>query len=384
MLCDKKDCTGCFACPNICPKNAITIMKDNYGFVYPEIDSKKCVHCKLCEKVCYYNNELKIHKIKKCYAARAKDINIYKTTSSGGIATIISKHIIKHGGVVYGAAHIQNGYVKHIRIDNEKELEQLKGSKYVQSMIEDAFRKVKKDLESNNPVLFIGTPCQINALKLFLRKSWDNLYTIDLICHGVPSSQFLEDQIKLKFNKNEKIKKISFRGQKQFFLVLESNNKIVEEPSYKNLYYYGFLNNFIYRENCYSCKFARSERTGDITLGDFWGAPSNIKFSHLDGLNCVLINTKTGFDLFNNIKTEKFYKQEDITTAINGNGQLQHPSIKSNRRQIFMEEYPSLGFKQSCINAFGLKYKINLIKGYIKSFFKSNKIIYQIYKKIKH
>ena len=98
----------------------------------------------------------------------------------------------------------------------------------------------------------------------------------------------------------------------------------------------------------------------------------------------MLINTKTGFDLFNNIKTEIFYKQEDITTAINGNGQLQHPSIKSNRRQIFMEEYPSLGFKQSCINAFGLKYKINLIKGYIKSFFKSNKIIYQIYKKIKH
>lgn len=192
---DKKDCCGCGACMNVCPKNAIRMAEDEVGFVYPEIDQNLCIGCGACKKACGYQMQPMMQKSEAVYAAASNDDNLLRKSASGGAFAVLAENVLKKGGVVYGAAlPLESGKLepKHLRIDTVERLPELQGSKYVQSAIGDTYAQAKKDLLDGKSVLFSGTPCQIAGLKQYLKKDYENLLTVDIICHGVPSKRFFQ------------------------------------------------------------------------------------------------------------------------------------------------------------------------------------------------
>ena len=372
MLCDKKNCTGCFACYNVCPKNAITMIEDECGYIYPNIDMEKCINCKLCEKSCPAINKVEFKYPKKCYAIRVKDPNILKKSTSGGIATILSKKIIENNGVVYGASYVGKCQVNHIRFDNIDDLKRLQGSKYVHSYIKDSYNNVKEDLINNKRVLFIGTPCQIAGLKRFLNREYVNLYLIDLICHGVPSQKFLKDEVKRLNNNDINVNRVNFRD-KQFnnftFSINKNNKTIYSQEWIKNPYFYTFMRSITYRENCYSCIYAKPERCSDITIGDFWGLGKDSKFykNKEKGVSVILPITNKGIKLIESVKNDIEIEERQVIEAINGNDQLRKHVTKNKKVDKFKKIYKENSdffktYKKVCRgNLYKQKIKENII-----------------------
>lgn len=331
-ICDERQCTGCFACYNACPVKCISMSEDLLGHLHPVINPKLCVQCGICKKICPNNQNLNFNTIQAVYAAWSNDDQDRATSTSGGAASVFSSYIVRNNGIVFGAAINDSFGVEHKGVNQERELFELKGSKYVQSHINKAYEEVLSFLELDKKVLFTGTPCQIAGLKTFLKKDYDNLYTVDLICHGVPSQKMLQEHVKnvLGTNNLEKLK-FSFRDSNKYFLKIYLNDEEVYSASnVKDLYYMAFWNTLSLRESCYSCKYAQAKRISDITIGDFWGLdPVNSEhFSHEKGISCILINTEKGRTLFNAVSNNFCYTERKIQEVIDGNTQLQHPSIK--------------------------------------------------------
>lgn len=349
-------CCGCEACCNICPKQAITLKEDARGFAYPSIDEKKCINCGLCKSVCIYQNEVSKTKPIAAFAAACKSKDLIKKVASGGVFSICAENILNRGGIVYGAAFIQGCHVKHIRVDSLKELWKIQGSKYVQSEIADSYQRVKVDLQSGKDVLFSGTPCQIAGLKNFLRKEYDNLYTIDLICHGVPSQRMFQDY--LATISPEPIDYFVFRdktrGWRDFFLLWKEKGKNKRIHNRLSSYYRLFLTGEIYRDSCYSCQFACSNRVADITLGDFWGFekvhPEKMqerlwKEQSWRGISCVLSNTNKGIQLFDEIKSQLYWFESSVDKIMVSNGQLKAPSKHTSMREQVLDTYEKKGYR---------------------------------------
>ena len=378
MIVEKRLCTGCFACINKCPKQCIHMEEDKNGCIYPVIDESKCIHCNLCKKVCPSIHETNFSYPKKCYAMYGKDENLIEKSTSGGVATILSNYILKKNGVVYGAAfqNKEEGLVNHIRIDRKKDLQKLQGSKYVHSYIGKTFQSVKKDLENDKLVLFVGTPCQIAGLQNFLEKSYENLYTIDLICHGVPSQKYLQEEIANLTDK--KVDQISFRSKDGYVLRLYENDNLILQVGQKDsIYYYGFLQSLFCRENCYHCLYAKPERCSDITIGDFWGLDKNsdIFKKSKNGISVVLPITKKGENIIQQCIDCFEYEERMPEEAIKGNTQLRSPSVKPRNYDKLAKIYHKGGMiklKKKIFSRRDLKEKI-----------KKNKIIYYIYKSTK-
>ncbi len=373
MICQKEKCTGCFACYNICPKNAIKMVEDEHGYIYPEIDKEKCINCKLCEKICPSINKIEGKNPLKCYAMIAKDDNKRKASTSGGAATIFSEYILKQGGVVYGAAFKKGCTIEHTRIDKIEDLYKLKGSKYVHSYINEIYKTVKEDLNKKRKVLFTGTPCQIAGLKKYLLKDYENLYLIDIICHGVPSQKYLKDELS-----DANIDSLSFRDNKGFILKAKDNDTIIKEIEMPDSpYYWMFMNGYSYRENCYNCLYSNNKRCSDITIGDFWGLSENSKLYDKEnrGVSVLLPITDKGIELINNCIDEIIIEERDINEAIKGNSQLRQSVEKNKNYNKFKKNYLKYGFNK----AFEKTYKIKAIKQRLKR----NKIINKIYTKIK-
>ena len=212
LVSDKSLCCGCSACYDACPKSAITMIEDKEGFLYPAIDEDKCIDCKLCEKVCPTKNKKKNKSLLEAYAAYNTDENIRLKSSSGGVFSLIAEYVLRNQGVVYGAAFDENFEVEHLRVASVEELELLRGSKYVQSKLDGIYNLCKKDLEIGKQVLFTGTPCQVSGLKSFLRKEYDNLVCMDIVCHGVPSRMVWRKYLEYRINfAKSKIVQIAFR-----------------------------------------------------------------------------------------------------------------------------------------------------------------------------
>lgn len=373
MICNKNKCTGCFACYNICPKKAITMEEDDLGHIYPKINKEKCINCGLCKKVCPSLNKVKYNLPKKCYASYSKNKNISKTSASGGVAYELYNYILNNNGVVYGvSSYLINDEIIFERITNKSNLHKLQGSKYVHAYIKDIYKKVKKDLEEEKNVLFIGTPCQIAGLKFYLNKEYDNLILVDLICHGVPSQKMLKETIKKKFDY------VNFRGKKGFRLnVKKGEETLINKPNYKVPYYIAFLNSSIYRDSCYECKYARNERISDLTIGDFWKL-KDIKLK-VKKTSVVLINTKKGENLINNIKNLELFI-EPLEMAYQGNGQLNYPSKKTKKFYYIKDNYKKYGIDSVIIKSLNINERLNLlfqslkikpiIKRILKLFFK--------------
>lgn len=279
----KTACCGCEACVQICPKHCIKMQCDSEGFQYPTIDNANCIECHLCEQVCPINVQNKtIREPLQIHLVKNSDENIRAQSSSGGAFQIIAERIIKENGVVFGAYFDKDWNVVHGYVEKIEELKKLRGSKYVQSHIGNAYLDAKKFLIHGRKVLFSGTPCQIAALNKFLNKDYDNLYTVDFICHGVPSPQiwstYLSSIVK---HINQPIENISFRNKIQgwksycfsvtFAKTDKSEEFIMYEPLDKNPYLKGFIADLFLRPSCHNCHFKSFANKSDITLADAWG-----------------------------------------------------------------------------------------------------------------
>ena len=310
---DKKDCCGCGACFNACPKKAISMCEDEYGFIYPQINKNLCVECGLCKKTCGYQDLPEKHVSSKVYAAASKSSDIIKKSASGGAFATLAIKVLKDGGVVYGATlafEDQKLIPKYISIDKVQDLYKLQGSKYVQCNIGTTYKQAKKDLTEGKKVLFSGTPCNIAGLKKFLARDYENLITVEIICHGVPSAMLFQDFINVYSHKlGGTIEDFYFRDKsKGQGMVTRSVWKNKKGEQYKTIKVGGILSyinffsrSYTYRINCYSCPYATKDRVADLTIGDFWGFHEeypNYKesqgLSNGKGISCVLVNTSQG------------------------------------------------------------------------------------------
>lgn len=360
---DKKNCCACGACMNICPKNAIKMQEDEYGFLYPQIDENKCVQCGACKKVCSYQKEHVLHEPKKVFVAVSKNKNQLLNSASGGVFAAIATKILNDGGIVFGATlDFENGHANphHIMIDNKNELIRLQGSKYVQSSIRDAYSKAKEFLLKGRIVLFSGTPCQIDGLYGYLGKKFENLITIDVICHGVPNACFFDDYLQIEKRKRkadriidyafrDKIKGWGMNGRITF--VKNKSKKMVYIPARLNSYNTLFLDGMTYRENCYECKYARRERCADLTIGDYWGIekehPELLKdkrYNEKEGISCILANTKNGIEICKDVNKMIQMDNSTFVKVSHRNGQLNEPSKKPDNRKFIMEKYSTDGY----------------------------------------
>ena len=273
-ICEKKYCTGCAACINICKHDAITMEEKNQGFSFPIVNERKCISCGLCSKVCPANYHSLPRRHLNVYAALVKSDEDRAKSTSGGIFACLAKHVIKLGGYVYGAKLDTDLAVRHVETHTFEEMNKLRNSKYLQSQIGLLYQRAKKRLEEGNNVLFSGTPCQIAGLRNYLKKDYPNLLAVDILCHGVPSPEMFR-----KYKKNEEtiasstMSNIQFRtkriGWKENVTIREfANGKTAD---WADTFVPGFLSDYFLRECCYSCIYATDERQGDISLGDYWG-----------------------------------------------------------------------------------------------------------------
>ena len=351
----KEKCCGCSACASICPKSCIRMIPDEKGFLYPRIDESICVNCGLCEKVCPIRN-IEERKLKKeAYASYNKDESIRALGSSGGLFGCFALEIIKRGGVVFGAAWEPGcKAVKHIGVTREEELGKLYGSKYLQSEMRDAYKEAKRYLDDDRYVLFTGTSCQINGLKLFLRKDYEKLITMDVICHGTPSPKVWGDYaLNVEKKMGSAIMKAEFRNkrfgwQRSVLLLLLCDGREFCELQSENPYIKGFLSNIYLRDSCYECACKGSHACSDITLGDFWGIESVLPdLDPTKGVSALIVNTDKGKGLLKSTKDSLFIQEVAYESVLKGNPSLERPVSKPRGSDVFWEAYPKKGFDKA-------------------------------------
>lgn len=344
---DKFSCYGCGACKNICPKGAITMKEDNEGFIYPVIDKKKCIDCKLCVKTCIYKNDKLFEnqlEEKPVYAAINKNDEIRKNSTSGGMFTEFYKHIIKEGGSVIGVKLNNKNEAIYDIATTLEECESFRGAKYVRANINNMYPKIKELLTSNKPVLVSGTPCFIAGLKSYLKKEYNNLYLVEIVCHSNSSPKVYKKYLEyLEKENSSKVKNVQFRAKDEGgwrdskIKITFENGKEIRESVYKNIYVNSFLKGRISRPCCYNCEFSSKDRVGDITIGDYWGIENQIKeMDDNKGTSLVIINTKKGNDLFEKVKENLKIEKTDINLGLKSNHN--YPIALGERRYMIMEK----------------------------------------------
>ena len=278
-------------------------------------------------------------------AAWRKDEQERANSSSGGIAAVITEHWIKNGGVVYGAAFVAPFSIMHVRCTTQEEAKKLRGSKYVQSSMVGVVKSIEKDLSLNLAVLFFGTPCQVSIIK---KRFGDAVVVIDLICHGTPSIETLKESIPNDIKKKE-FDNICFRYNGNYGITLLKQDEVIWNKDL-SLYIKGFYSSLFNRECCYSCRYAKTERLGDITLGDFWGIDETAVNTNIaEGISLVLLNTLKGKELLDNINNDIYIVERTLSEAVAGNAPLRGHCSKSLRAKIYTALYPKLGFKWATI-----------------------------------
>ena len=349
---DKALCTGCGACVNKCGLNAIEMKPNERGFLYPSIDEEKCIDCGACYKVCPVEKKAEKNSHPEAYAVWADD-QIRMKSSSGGLFTLLARAIFDQGGVVCGARYSDDYLsVFHSFAKNESELEALRGSKYVQSDIGSAYSKTKEYLAGGKAVLFSGTPCQVAGLYNYLGKSYDNLYTVDVVCHGVPSnlvySRYLDEK-----SGSVPIKKMSFREKESWgwgtaVSLYKEDGTEYKKDFFSDPYLKAFSSGLIVRDCCSACPYTSFDRVGDITLGDFWGINEiNAEYTDGKGTGLVLVNSKTGKKMLGWVKHKcKLFKEVAVSdikeVARTKNGQRLAPvrknPLKDRFYKLFLED----------------------------------------------
>lgn len=300
---NKADCCGCYACYNICPVNAIDMCSDEEGFWYPVILQDRCINCQQCEKVCPTYNKPDIFSAKSAFGCYANNEEELMSSSSGGVFSVMARKILSCGGIVCGAAFNEDMEVVHTIIDKENDLSKIKGTKYVQSRIGNVYFELEQYLEKGKQVLFSGTPCQVAGLKSYLKKEYENLLCIDLICHGVPSPEIWKRYLREILN-GTKAKYVTFRNKKKGIsnITLDyelENGEVIQERYSESLYIKGFIQNLYLRPSCFKCNFKGTDRCSDMTIGDFWAMREYHPDEYQEnGVSAVIIHSEKAEKLF--------------------------------------------------------------------------------------
>lgn len=397
---NKRNCCGCEACVQICPMQCILLEQDNEGFLYPRVNKDLCVDCGLCEKTCPVINKREQTLPLNVWAAQNNDDEIRKESSSGGVASLLAEKIIDDGGVVFGVSFNEKWEAVHTYAETKEQLTMFRGSKYVQSRIGDSFFQVKELLKTDRRVLFVGTPCQVSGLKLFLRKDYPNLITVDFICHGVPSPGIFKWYLQEELNKYEAARKdsekksfvsfscihsipkgdillpekveivdIRFRdkreGWKKYSFVLsltevsaDGKKNIVSLSTNvsKNTFLRGFCSDLYLRPSCHQCPVRNFRSGSDITIADFWGQEYMFpEFDKDTGVSSVIVKSEKGGQLFSSIDNVKKEKKT-IEQVLSYNPSLIHSKGEPYTRKKFWGNYGKYSLEETIAHAVHLNY----------------------------
>lgn len=355
-LIDKINCCGCEACVQACALNCITMEVDREGFWYPVVNGTICVNCGACDSACPMLNPKEKPEDISVYAARCVDVGLRQASSSGGVFSLLAEKVLEAGGTLFGAAFGGDFSVFHTMVRKTEELEILRGSKYVQSRIGNTYQQAEQFLKTGNPVLFTGTSCQVAGLKAYLGKEYDKLYTVDILCHGVPSPAVWEKYLQEQEIKNgSKIQDVSFRnkahGWHRFSMRVQfENEKIYNKIHHDDAFMKLFLENICLRPSCYDCKFRESRSGSDLTIGDAWGIETWMPEMDDDrGTSVVVVNTEKGRQLLAEIQPEAEVCQVDIQRALNSNA-VYHKSVKPHpKRDQFFAALEKGAFPQDLV-----------------------------------
>ena len=347
---DHRKCCGCSACASVCAHGAIAMVADDLGFLYPKVDETKCVDCGLCEKVCNFQedyNRGNNYPEPLCYAVRSKDDTDLQKSQTGGAFFVLAKSVIEQGGVVYGAAFDGVRNVKHTRVTDLDGLELLRGSKYIQSNTDNAFRMVKDDLKAGKTVLYSGTSCQIAGLKNYIGHGplSEHLFLVDIICHGVGAPAFWKgniDYIEAKYN--AQVTKANFRDKRFGWNVAKetytlSDGRELTRRNFLDLY----LDEYISRDCCAQCPYTNLKRVGDITVGDFWKwTDHHSEFNDNKGVSLLLVDSEKGKTLFEAAKPALAYIESNTPECLQP--QLKCPPREHPRKSQLLQEYRTKGY----------------------------------------
>lgn len=390
-------CCGCAACGEICAKNAIQMVRNSEGFLYPNIDESLCIDCGMCDKVCPILNaeQLKHNDEQQVYAAVNKDNDILKESSSGGIFSVIADYVLDNGGVVCGAAFEDDLHLHHVIIDTKSELQRLRGSKYITSENDGAYKEIKQLLNQGRLVYYTGTGCQVAGLRAYLRKEYDNLVTSDLVCHGTPSPKIFSAFIsKLEKEEGVKIVNYLFRDKKVNGWSCSSSSssrdlrtgeiRHHEFNKIQNAYFNAFISGSMNREGCYKCPFAETHRTGDITLADYWGVKQfHPEIQAFKGVSAIIVNTSKGQQLLNILKTNISLTPSKMEWVAVVNANLVKTTPRPERRNTIYKELEEDSDK--LINSFiSNTHYVGYIKYFLKKQMRKNEKVFTWLYNLKH
>lgn len=369
------DCCGCQACVQICPKQCISTNTDAEGFWYPTVQEGLCIKCGLCEKVCpMIHHSVQSVKTPTAYAAWNLDASTRKNSSSGGIFTLLSEQILSKGGVIYGVAMIGSS-VRHIRVDRQDQLPLLQGSKYVQSDVSGTYSQAKKDLLMERPVLYSGTPCQIEGLLNYLGRPYENLFCVDMICHGVPSPLVWDKYVSFREKAAAStVDSISFRdkasGWSNYGVRFSFHNGSEYRVNHgSDPYIRAFLRNLTLRPSCYQCKFRKLNRRSDITLADFWGVDQICpEMNDNSGTSLVIVHSEKGRQIIAEAESAMKYLSVDVQSAIQYNPSMIKSLPVPKKRHSFMSDIMNAPF-DAVVSRYARKNRFN-IKRILKKVFR--------------
>lgn len=370
------NCTGCLACLSKCPKKCIQSAKDENGFYVPLIVDSNCIDCRQCISKCPARIEVRKNNPIKSYVGYIIAENKYIFSSSGGAFYALAQCIISDNGKVCGVTYDADKKVaKHIVISSQEEISKLQGSKYVQSDTTGIYDEIKKELLNGNIVLFSGTPCQISGLYSVIDTPLrDKLFTVEVICHGVSSIDFLNKSLSQYRTSIDNINNLKFRNKSkyektEFSLKIEyKDKKVINIPAFRDLYYRMYVDGLFYRKSCYECKYTTRERVADITLGDCSTYKDYANLNQERAFSTIIINSKKGLELWDRCKDKLEYVPQNMEKEFEYNAQLNHPaSMPGNLCEIYAD-YNNLTIHELKKKYVKFKYKeffFSKIKGYI-------------------
>jgi len=352
---DKSKCSGCTACKNICPKNAIEMLEDEEGFLYPNVNKEKCVNCGLCDQVCPVLNAKNEKREQDGYVLNNKNDEIRADSTSGGAFTPIANYVLDKNGVVFGAAFDLDYKVIHTYIENKCEIHKFRGSKYVQSYLGDSFKLAKKFLDEERWVCFSGTPCQIEGLKKYLKKDYEKLVTVDVMCHAAPSplvwKKYMSYIKKYKL-KDENIEKVWFRdkskyGFKYSMMTLKSKNNEYSNGVETDPYLRAFFGDLSDRPSCYDCAFKKLYHISDFTIWDCFIAEKYDKNLDDDkGTSRMLVNSSKGREIFDEIKNSFNFTKIKVDVLTNNVKEMLHSVNLPESRNNFFKDLNNMSEKE--------------------------------------